>query len=212
MKGKKLLVTLLLGVGLCFVPVLGYGEVKQRADLEILNYQHYVDTGWLHIVGEVRNNSNTPMEYVEVIVTFYDDSNKVVGVDNTFTELDVIPLSGKAPFETGTDQWSGATQYRLQVQGKSGRLPRQDFVILSHSSYADGGWLHVRGEVKNVGATQAKFVKIVVTLYDAAGNVVGVDYTFTDLDVIPAGGTSPFETGTDHWPNFNHYEIQVEGR
>jgi len=70
----------------------------------------------------------------------------------------------------------------------------------------------VRGEVKNVGATQAKLVKIVVTLYDAAGNVVRVDYTFTDLYVIPAGGTSPFETGTDHWPNFDHYEIQVEGR
>jgi len=104
MRGKKLLAAFLLGVGLCFVPVLGYGEVKQRADLEILSYQHYVDTGWLHIVGEVRNNSNTPMKYVEVIVTFYDDSNKVVGVDNTFTALDVIPPGGKAPFETGTDQ------------------------------------------------------------------------------------------------------------
>ncbi len=29
MRGKKLLVTLLLGAGLCFVPALGYGEVQE---------------------------------------------------------------------------------------------------------------------------------------------------------------------------------------
>ena len=212
MRVRGLLAAFLLGVGLCFVPVLGYAESKQRPDLEIVSYQHYVDKEWLHIVGEVRNNLDTPMKYVKVVATLYDDSNKVVGVDYTFTELDVIVPDGKAPFETGTDQWAGATRYKLQVQGTPGRLPRQDLVILSHGSYTDGDWLHVRGEVKNVGATRAEFVKIVVTLYDAAGNVVGVDYTFTDLDVIPTGGTSPFETGTDHWPNFDHYEIQVEGR
>jgi len=30
MRGRRLLVTFLLGVGLCFVPVLGYGEVNER--------------------------------------------------------------------------------------------------------------------------------------------------------------------------------------
>lgn len=29
MRGKKLLAALLLGMGLCFVPVLGYGEVRE---------------------------------------------------------------------------------------------------------------------------------------------------------------------------------------
>ena len=32
MRGKKLLVAFLLGVGLCFVPALGYGEVEHWAD------------------------------------------------------------------------------------------------------------------------------------------------------------------------------------
>ena len=30
MRGKKLLAAFLLGVGLCFVPVLGYGEINER--------------------------------------------------------------------------------------------------------------------------------------------------------------------------------------
>ena len=29
MRGKKLLAAFLLGVGLCFIPALGYGEVKE---------------------------------------------------------------------------------------------------------------------------------------------------------------------------------------
>ena len=32
MRVKKLLATFLLGVGLCFVPVLGYGEIKHKWD------------------------------------------------------------------------------------------------------------------------------------------------------------------------------------
>lgn len=179
--------------------------------LEILSHDSYTDGGWFHIVGEVQNNTDYPMEYVEIVATLYDDDNKVVGTDFTYTFLDVIPPGGKAPFETGTDEWEGTTNYKLQTQGSEGSLPRQDLVIRSHESYIDGGWLHVRGEVENTGTTDAEYVQLVITLYDASGNVVGVDFTYTTLDTIPAGGTSPFESGTDHWPNFDHYEIQVEG-
>jgi hypothetical protein len=84
-------------------------------------------------------------------------------------------------------------------------------MIRSHQSYVDNGWLHIRGEVENTGATDAEYVKLIVTLYDASGNVIGMDFTYTELDIVPAGSTSPFESGTDHWPNFDHYDIQVEG-
>lgn len=180
-------------------------------DIEILSHQSYEDGGWFHVVGEVRNNSDKPMQFVEIIVTLYDDANNVTGTDFAYTELDVIPPGGKSPFETGTDEYAGTTQYKLQVQGIPGNLPRQDLIINSHNHYEDGGWLHVRGEVQNTGDTPAEFVKIVVTLYDAAGNVVGTDFAYTDIDTIPPGGTSPFETGTDHYPGFDHYEIYVEG-
>lgn len=185
--------------------------VSEQPQLEVLSHQSYEDGGWFHIVGEVRNNSNTPMEFVEVIATLYDDANNVVGTDFTFTELDVIPPGGKTPFETGTDQYQDITNYQLQVQGEPSELPRQDLVVLSHNHYEDNGWLHIRGEVQNTGSTPAEFVEVIVTLYDTNGNVVGTDFTFADLDTIPAGGVSPFETGTDHYPGFDHYELQVQG-
>lgn len=211
MRTRGLLALILLSVGLCFLPVLRYGEAKQKADLEFLSYQHYVDAEWFHIVGEVRNNSHDPMEYVKVVATLYDDSGKVVGVSFTYTELDVIPPGQKAPFETVTDQWEGTTRYKLQVQGSPGHLPRQDLKILSHDSYVDGDWFHVRGEIKNRGTTQSEFVKIVATLYNASGEVVGMAFAYAELDVVPAGGTSPFDIVTAHWPNVHHYAIQVQG-
>jgi len=181
-------------------------------DLEILSHTSYTDAGWYHVVGEVRNNTSLPMEYVKIVVTLYDDAGTVVGTDFTYTELDVIPAGDKSPFQTGTDQWQGATNYKLQAQGREGSLPRQDLAIQGDQSYTDGIWLHIRGEVVNTGSTPAEYVKIVATLYDAAGNVVGTDFTYTSLDMIPAGGSSPFETGTDHWPEFHHYELHVQGR
>lgn len=180
-------------------------------ELEILSHQSYEDSGWFHIVGEVRNNSDRPMEFIEVVATLYDDTNNVTGTDFTYTYLNVIPPGGKSPFETGTDEYAGTTQYKLQVQGSPGDLPRQDLVINSHNHYEDNGWLHVRGEVQNTGDSPAEFVQIVITLYDAAGNVVGTDFTYVDIDPLPPGGTSPFETGTDHYPGFDHYEIYVQG-
>jgi hypothetical protein len=180
--------------------------------LEILSHNSYTDGGWFHIIGEVKNNTDYPMEYVKIVATLYDDNNKVVGTDFTYTILDIIPPGGKAPFETGTNKWEDTTNYKLQAEGRKGSLPRQDLVIRNHESYIDGNWLHVQGEVENTGTSDAEYVKLVITLYDISGNVVGVDFTYTTLSTIPAGGTSPFDSGTNHWPNFDHYEIQVQGR
>jgi hypothetical protein len=183
-----------------------------KPPLEILSHQSYTDAGWFHIVGEARNNTNGPMQFVKIVATLYDKDNKVVGTTFTYTDLDVIPAGGKSPFELGTDKWTGTTQYKVQVEGRAGGSSRQDLVISSHKSYKDGDWLHVQGEVKNTGTTPATFVKVIITLYDANGNVAGKLFTYTTLDTIPAGGTSPFDSGTDHWPNFDHYEIQVQGK
>jgi len=185
-----------------------------QPSIEILSSTSYADDiGYFHVVGEVRNNGDQPMAFVKVVATLYDDADQVTGTDFTYTELDVIPPGGKSPFETGTDQWQGTTKYKLQVEGSPGPAPRQDVVILSHSSYVDDiGYFHVKGEVQNNGSDPATFVKIVVTLYDAGGNVMGTDFTYTELDTVLPGSTSPFETGTDHWEGFDHYEIQVQAQ
>ncbi len=152
------------------------------------------------------------MGFCRIIATLYDDSGNVVGVSFAYTLVDVIPSGSKSPFEISTSHWEGATNYTLVVQGSEDVLPRQDLEISSHKSSQDGDYLTILGEVKNTGTTVAEFVRIIATLYDVDGKVVGVIMTYTSLDEIPAGESSPFEGSTSYFPNFDHYEIQVQGQ
>jgi hypothetical protein len=72
--------------------------------------------------------------------------------------------------------------------------------------------LSIDGEVANHGSTPAEFVKVIATLYDTEGKVVGEGYSYTTLDKIPPGDTSPFEISTSHIDGYDHYVLQVEGR
>ena len=55
------------------------------------------------------------------------------------------------------------------------------------------GFCHVVGEVTNYGSTTARWVELIATFYDEAGNVVGTASAFTDPEHIPPGSTAPYE-------------------
>jgi hypothetical protein len=179
--------------------------------LEALNHHSHVEGESFHIVGEVRNNSATPMESVRVTATLYDDSGQVVGSSVAFAALDFILPDGRSPFEIATDEWAGTTRYELQVEGLPRDVAGQDLVVVAHEGIVDGDWLDIRGEVQNTGDTSAELVRVIITLYDGAGNVVAMGDTFATLDVIPPGETSPFEIRTVRHPDVDRYEIQVQG-
>ena len=62
-----------------------------------------------HIVGEVQNNGTETAKFVEVSATLYDNNNKVIGTESTFTTPRDIEPGQKAPFEitVGTDKVMG---------------------------------------------------------------------------------------------------------
>jgi len=58
MKGKRVLATFLLGVGLCFVPVLGYGEIHWQRSSERKPSLMIVDLLWARVNYIMRNPTN----------------------------------------------------------------------------------------------------------------------------------------------------------
>ena len=79
MSGKRLLAAFLLGVGFCFVPVLGYGEVKHRA-AEIK--ATFMDLTLLD--AKVRYMMSNPTNFL--YVNFYYDSAGGYGELEGFSE------------------------------------------------------------------------------------------------------------------------------
>ena len=68
--------------------------------LQILSHNSFTDSvGILHVVGEVQNNSPTSAQFVQVIGTFYDNNDQVVGTQFTYTNPSDIPSEEKAPFD-----------------------------------------------------------------------------------------------------------------
>jgi len=67
--------------------------------------------------------------------------------------------------------------------------------VLSSSSFRDDtGAYHIVGEVKNNSPRDSmNYVKIVATLYDKTGKVVGTDFTYTDIEVLRPAEKSPFK-------------------
>jgi hypothetical protein len=55
--------------------------------------------GAVHFLGEVMNKGNELARFVEIIATFYDSANRVIGTDNTFTNPNNIYPGQSAPFE-----------------------------------------------------------------------------------------------------------------
>lgn len=193
---------------------------KTRVDLsgklEVLSHRTYIDElGWHHIVGEVQNNADIPLEYVEVVAKLFDADGEEIGTKLTFTEPDLIYPGGKAPFDLVTirrSQWKYITDYSLQVKGDAAsELINENLVLLNQNSWIEGNLLYVSGEVQNMGSTPA-LVKLVVTLYDADLNVINTNWSYADRGILSIGDTSSFLVKFSHEvdPDNYSYRIQIE--
>lgn len=68
--------------------------------LNVLGTNTFIDSiGYLHIVGEVENNTPNLAKFVKVTGTFYNKGNEVVATDFTFTSPQDLAPGDKAPFE-----------------------------------------------------------------------------------------------------------------
>lgn len=183
---------------------------------EILSMNSYIgNLGYFNVVGEVKNNLQSNINYVKLTATFYDAQEKVIGTDFTYAELDILKPNQKAPFEISsypdkiTPKW-----YKVHLSyDKTSQSPFTGLAILSHSDKIDNlGYHEIVGEVKNKGVSASSYVKVVCTYYNVKGEVIGTDFTFTDPSDIDAGDRAPFELSS--YPRKlrpSSYELQVEG-
>jgi hypothetical protein len=60
----------------------------------------YTDSyGWRHYPGTVDNLAAFPVEFAQVVLTFYDGSGSVIDTDWNYAALDTIPAGGSSAFD-----------------------------------------------------------------------------------------------------------------
>ena len=164
-----------------FVPV-AFGEVI------IQNDQQYVgDDGSLHIVGEIKNNLEVPLNQINVIATLFDGNSELIATKQTSSLINTVMPGMKSPFDfVLTDNKSRDTTSYLLELDYSVSAPKSQVIEIIESEISRDNYnnLMITGTVTNRGEITANMVSVVATLYDKQGNVAGVTKTHPEPDYL----------------------------
>ena len=140
-----------------------------------------------YFVGEVQNNTGQNVQYVKIVISVYDADRRFLTSDYTYTTLDILGPEQRSPFSVTVDDVpSNANSFGVSTEWRTtSESPYHSVEMLSQREQVRNGRHSIVGEVRNVGGTAVEYVKIVATLYDAAREVVGTDYTYTTLRAYP---------------------------
>lgn len=184
------------------IPLLLVGMIPmafaQSPDFGLVSSTDYVDvTGVYNIVGEIQNNSNHPVRFVEITATLYDSQNKVLGKSSGYALIDVMKSGEKSPFHllfTNLADVHNIASYRLSVSSQATTDKPRSLEVAVGNGYTDiNGMYHLVGEVTNKGDKTATFVEVDAAFYDSSGRVVDVASGYTNPENIQAGDKQSFE-------------------
>jgi len=158
------------------------------AEVTIQNDQDYVgDDGAFHVVGEIQNNLDSPLNQVNVFVTLYDKNNNVVVTKETRSLVNTIMPEMKGPFDfIFTDiNPDKIKSYSLDLEYSISEPKSQVIAITSSELTRDNhNNLIISGTVENNGEITANTVAVIATLYDRNGNVAAVSRVHPEPDYL----------------------------
>ena len=164
------------------------------AQVNIENDQYYVgNDGTIHIVGEILNDSDKPLNQVNILATLYS-GDSIIHQTNSETLTNVIMPGMKGVFDIIiTENIEGVNRYVLDLDYKITN-PKSQVIEITSSElrYAQFDNIIIKGTVANNGDITANMVKVIGTLYDKEGNVIAVSQIRMEPDYIRANDESFF--------------------
>lgn len=149
----------------------------------------------LLVYGLALNNTGTTQRLSRIAGTFYDAQGQTIaGPDQVsdYWPIEVAPQGGWVPFELTIPGIQDAASYNLSAEAQAyDQTPSQNFEFSNPTESTKQSQECVSATVKNNGADLAKYLKIVVVLFDSNNNVINFSdaYQLDDLDAV-AGGQS----------------------
>jgi hypothetical protein len=183
------------------------------------NHSYYVDSSnYLHVVGEVQNNTATDLRFVKIAVDFFNSNNQLVGTNYTYTlfNLGNLPAHTKTCFTVSLSQPAGWAYYQFEPPTYStGGHAFPNLTVLGPSGSYDPthGYYTILGQVRNDSGTRVTYVRPVGTLYNASNTVIGCNLTFVNSTDLDPNQTSAFSlTFYDrNYSDVASYRLQVDG-
>lgn len=158
------------------------------AEVTIQNDQKYIgDDGSLHIVGEIVNGLEAPLNQVTIHATLLDENQRIIAEEETSSLVNTIMPGMKGPFDLIlTDGKTSSTKsYLLEIDYEISHPKGQVIEITESELSRDSlGNLMIKGMVANQGEITANTVAVIATLYDSDGNVAAVSRVHPEPDYL----------------------------
>lgn len=176
-----------------YLPIVRKGtQPPPTATVRIVSSRTYTSGNTRYVIGEVINETGSPVYFVKVTAQFYDAANNLVAVDDANTFLAATQPGQRNPFEIALPNApANITRYILSLSwDTSNALDYRPATIVSQQTRDNAG-VEVFGELRNDQTRQLRGIEVAVTFYDAAGNVVQVELGSPGVTVLAPGATTP---------------------
>ena len=175
------------------LPLVGFSSAW--AEVTVQNDQMYFgDDGSLHIVGEIQNNVNAPLNQIEIQASLLSNGVLIDSVKSSSLLNTIMPdTSGPFDFIILGDKAKQVDEYSLEIIYKISE-PKGQVIDITRSKFANDRFdnLVITGTVANLGDITANTIVVIATLYDTEGNVAGVSETQVEPDYLRAGDEAFF--------------------
>ena len=162
----------------------------------IQNDQQYTgDDDSLHIVGEIKNNLESPLSQINVHVTLLDENKQVIATRGTNSLVNTIMPGMMGPFDLvlTNSEAKKTRSYSLELDYKVSS-PKNQVIDITESKLSRDNYnnLMIIGTVTNKGDITANTVAVIATLYDKEGNVAAVSRVHPEPDYLRTGDSAVF--------------------
>ena len=165
-------------------------------EINIQNDQTYIgDDGMLHIVGEIQNDSKSPLNKIKILATLTDENGNVIDKADGKMMSNILMPGMKGSFDIITDGKNLDVDliYKLEFEYNIADPKSQVIEIISSEMKRDLlNNLIISGTIENNGDITANMINVVATLYDRNGNVVTVSKIQTQPDFLRVGEENHF--------------------
>ena len=165
-------------------------------EIIVENDQTYIgNDGMMHIVGEIKNDSKSPVNKIKITAILTDENGIVIDeIDGKIMSNILMPgMKGSFDIVTNERNIRESFDYDLGFEYKLAAPKNQVIEVVSSEMKRDQlNNLIISGTIENNGEITANMINIVATLYDRDGKVLTVSKVQTQPDFLRAGEESHF--------------------
>lgn len=180
------------------------------------NHFAYESGPFLHISGEVRNNTANTVSLVKVSVNIFGSGGQLLGTDYTYAPLNAIVSGEKTCFAFFMQAPAGWSRYEFEpVVYTNGGLVVSDLEILNdHGAYDPANETYrIIGQIRNDNSERIRNVMAIGTVFNASGQALGCSSGLVNSQNLDPGQVSSFQLTYygNLYNNVASYRLQTHG-